>query len=150
MISWPKESFVDDEPLTILFLGKDFYNMGSYFKSQVQSRSLTVQGRNISVKQLTQIKLDDVIEKVLKRTHILYIMSSYKGSIAELLRAIGKKPVLVIGDSSRFPILGAMIGLDVSNKNISISVNLSAIKNANLEVSAQLLQHAKIVKGKNE
>ena len=150
MITWPEGSFVDDAPLSILFLGKDYDEMGSYFESQVRSRSLTVKNRNISVKQLAQTELDDVVAKALKRTHILYIMSSYKGSIVELLRAIGKKPVLVIGDSSRFPIAGAMIGLDVEKKNISISVNLGAIMNANLKISAQLLQHAKIVKGKNE
>jgi hypothetical protein len=150
MITWPEGSFVDDEPLSILFLGKDYDGMGSYFESQVRSRSLAVKNRNISVKQLTQTDLDDVVAKGLRRVHILYIMSSYKGPIFELFRAIGEKPVLVVGDSSRFPIAGAMVGLDVEEKNVSISVNLNAIKKANLKISARLLQHAKIVTGKIE
>ena len=150
MITWPEGSFIDDEPVSILFLGKDYNEIGNYFASQVRSRSLTVNGRNISVKQLSQTKLDDVVRNDVKKCHILYIMSSYRDPIMELLRAIGKRPVLVVGDSSRLPLEGGMIGLGIEKKRVSISVNLDAVKNADLKISVQLLQHAKIVKSKNE
>jgi hypothetical protein len=146
MVTWPENSFVDDKPVSILFLGKDDNEIGSYFESQVRSRSLTVKGRKISVKQISQTELDDVVREKIKKCHILFIMSSYKGPILKLLHAIGNRPVLVVGESSSFPEEGGMIGLSIEKKRVSISVNLDAVKNTDLKISAQFLQHAKIVK----
>lgn len=149
-VAWPDASAMADEPLAILFLGKDYNEMGKYFESQIRARSIAGKSRRISVKRLTQTEFDDVLAEELRRIHMLYIMSSYNGSIAELVRAIGKRPVLVVGDSARYALEGGMIGLDIKEKHVSISINLDAVKNANLEISAQLLQHAIIVKGKND
>jgi hypothetical protein len=146
MITWPENSFKNSEPISILFLGKDYNDIGSYFEKQVRNRSLTVKGRKILVKQLTRKGLDDVVRKELKQCHILFIMSSYKGPVMELLHAIGNRPVLVVGETSSFPKEGGMIGLSIEKKRVGISVNLDAVKNKNLKISAQFLQHAKIVK----
>ena len=146
MTTWPESGFINDEPIVILFLGKDHNEIGNYFKSQVQSLSLTVKGRKLAVKQLTRTKLDDVVRKEVKQCHILFIMSSYKGPILELLHAIGDSPVLVVGETSSFSIEGGMIGLSIEKKRVKISVNLDAVKGKDLKISAQLLQHAKIVK----
>jgi len=89
MITWPESSFINDEPIVILFLGKDHNEIGNYFKSQVQARSLTVQGRKLAVKQLTRTELDNVVRKEVKQCHILFIMLSYKGPIMKLLYSIG-------------------------------------------------------------
>lgn len=146
MITWPENSFIDDEPISILFLGKDYNEIGSYFESQVRSRSLTLKGRKILVKQLAKAELNDVVRKEVKKCHILFIISSYKGSILKLLHAIGKKPVLLVGESSSFLLEGGMVGLSIEKKHVGISVNLDAVNNSDLKISAQLLQHAKIVK----
>jgi len=89
MITWPESSFINDESIVILFLGKDHNEIGNYFKSQVQARSLTVQGRKLAVKQLTRTELDNVVRKEVKQCHILFIMLSYKGPIMKLLHSIG-------------------------------------------------------------
>jgi len=146
MTTWPESSFINGEPISILFLGKDYNEIGSYFESQIRSRSLTVKGRKLAVKEIARTELDDVVREELKQCHILFIMSSYKGSIMELLLAIGDRPVLVVGESSSFPKEGGMIGLSIEKKRIGISVNLDAVKKNDLSISAQLLQHAKIVK----
>ena len=146
MTSWPGSSFKNNEPITMLFLGEDHNKIGSYFESQVRSRSLTVKGRKLSVKKNGSEKLNDVVREELRQCHMLFIMSSYKGPILELLQAIGDRPVLVVGESSSFPQEGGMIGLNIEKKHVSISVNLDAVKKKDLKISAQLLQHAKIVK----
>lgn len=148
MITWPKGSFLNNEPISILFLGADTNGIGGYFVSEARSRSLIVKGRKLVVKQLVRPKLDDVLRKELKQCHILFIMSSYKGSIMELLYAIGNNPVLVVGETSSFPTEGGMIGLSVNKGHIGISVNLDAVEKKDLSISAQLLQHAIIVKSR--
>lgn len=147
MTTWPESSFINSEPITILFLGKDHNKLGSYFESQVRSRSLTAKGRKLAVKQLTRTELDDVVREELKQCHILFIMSSYKGPVMELLLAIGNRPVLLVGESSSFPKEGGMISFSIEKKHVSISVNLDAIKKTDLKISAQFLQHATIVNG---
>jgi hypothetical protein len=146
MTSWPESSFINNEPITMLFLGEDYNGISSYFESQVRSRSLAVKGRKLAVKEIARTELDDVVREALKQCHMLFIMSSYKGPILELLQAIGDRPVLLVGESSSFPQDGGMIGLSVVKKRVSISVNLDAVNNADLKISAQLLQHAKIVR----
>jgi YfiR/HmsC-like len=146
MTTWPESSFINGEPISILFLGKDYNEIGSYFESQIRSRSLTVKGRKLTVKEIARTELDDVVREELKQCHMLFIMSSYKGSIMELLLAIGDRPVLVVGESSSFPKEGGMIGLSIEKKHVGISVNLDAVEKNDLSISAQLLQHAKIVK----
>jgi hypothetical protein len=146
MTSWPESSFIDNEPITVLFLGEDYNEIGSYFDSQVGPGSLAVKGRELAVKEIRRTELDDVVREALKQCHVLFIMSSYEGPILELLQTIGDRPVLVVGESSSFPQDGGMIGLSVVKKRVSISVNLDAVNNADLKISAQLLQHAKIVR----
>ncbi len=146
MVTWPETSFENSDPITLLFIGNDSEGIGSYFVSQVQSRSLLVKGRILSVKQLFRTEFDDVVKEEVKKCQILFVLSSYKSPVLELLQAIGNRSVLVVGESSSFPKEGGMIGLSIEKKRIGISVNLDAVKNKNLKISAQLLQHAKIIK----
>ena len=145
MTTWPESSFIASEPISILFLGKDDSEIGSYFKSQVQSRLLTVKGRKLEVSEMPSTKLDDVIRKGLAHCHVLFILSSYKGDIMELLLSLGDRPVLVVGESSSFPAQGGMVGLGIEKKHVTISVNIGAVEKNDLKISAQLLQHANIV-----
>lgn len=146
MVTWPETSFENNDPITLLFIGDNSGGIGSYFASQVRSRSLTVKGRTLSVKQLFRTEFDDVVREEVKKCHILYILSNYKSPILELLQTIGNRSVLVVGESSNFPKKGGMIGLSIEKKRVGISVNLDAVKNQKLAISAQFLQHAKIMK----
>jgi len=145
MISWPENSFTNNDPINILFLGTDTNGIGRYFESQARSQSLTVNGRMLAVKRLARNELDEVVRKQLTQCHILFILSSYKGSVLEMLHTIKNSPMLIVGETSSFPINGGMIGLSVGKKHVRISVNLDAIKNSELKISAQFLQHVTIV-----
>ena len=150
MVSWPAHSFKTGEPILILFLGKDNNELGSYFDAKVRSRALTIHGRKLAVKLVDRSKLDRVVRKELKQCHILFVFSTYNGSLSKLLHAIGNRPVLVIGESSSFSNDGGMIGLYVEKERICISVNLDATAKKDFLISAQLLQHAIIVRTVHE
>jgi hypothetical protein len=145
MITWPETSFKDTDGISIVFLGEDYNEIGRYFDTQAKSRSLTVNGRKFVVKEIRSTDLNDAVRKELSSCHILFILSSYTGSILDLLHIIGNNPTLVIGESSSFPEEGGMIGLSIEAKHIGISVNLDAINKTELKISAQLLQHATII-----
>jgi len=145
MITWPENSFTNNDLINILFLGTDTNGIGLYFESQARSQSLTVNGRMLAVKRLSHTELDEVVRKQLHQCHILFILSSYKGSVLEMLHTIKNSPMLIVGETSSFPINGGMIGLSVGKKHVRISVNLDAIKNSELKISAQFLQHVTIV-----
>lgn len=62
--------------------------------------------------------------------------------LSSLLRIIGRKGVLTVGDSADFANDGGMIGFVIINGTVRIEINLAAVKNAGFQVSAKLLEVA--------
>ena len=56
--------------------------------------------------------------------------------------------ILLVGQGHEFIEQGGMINFAVNDKRIKLEVNLSAIEQAQLKLSSELLKHAKLVTGK--
>jgi hypothetical protein len=84
------------------------------------------------------------IEQV-KDCHILYIGANEERRVAQVLKALGGRQVLTVGESDLFPRKGGMVSMVNRKGRIRLSVNLQAIKASELPVSSKLLQLAEIV-----
>ena len=134
-VKWPDSLFPDkDSPLVLGILGEDPFD--SYLDEVVRGEK--VDGHPIKVVRYRSI------EQV-KHCHILYIGASEERRTAELLKALGRKQVLTVGESDLFPRRGGMVSMVNRDGRIRLSVNLQAIQASELGVSSKLLQVAEIV-----
>lgn len=65
----------------------------------------------------------------------------------QLLQAVGRSPVLTIGEAADFVEDCGMIGLFVAANRVQFAVNLGAAQSAGLKMSARMLQLAQRVRG---
>jgi len=76
---------------------------------------------------------------------ILLVTNTSSKRQTALLEAISKQPVLTIVDNDHFINRGGIIGLDIQQNHVQFAINVTASKTAGLDISAQLLQLAKIM-----
>jgi len=83
----------------------------------------------------------------LGQCQILFVSDSEKRRISEILVAIGKAPVLLVGEMENFVQLGGMIQFVTTDKGIQFEVNVETARWHGLQFSARLLQLAGTVIG---
>lgn len=74
--------------------------------------------------------------------HVLFISSSEKDRMQEILSGLGDSPVLTVSDTEGFLKAGGMISLFIINNKVRWGINQKRIVRAGLQVSAKLLQLA--------
>ncbi len=77
---------------------------------------------------------------------MVYVPEASEAVLGAVLRAIRGVPVLVIGESKNFASAGGMVGLVLEEGRIRAQIGLSAVEAAGLQISAELLRHAQIVR----
>lgn len=83
----------------------------------------------------------------LGESSVLFFGRSGSGRFQHLLESFKGKPVLTISDKAGFASRGGMIEIILREKKLGFIINLKAVKEANLYISAQLLQLADIIEG---
>ncbi|MFQ5495464.1 MAG: YfiR family protein [Phycisphaerae bacterium] len=142
-VTWPKGAFDSDKaPLVIGVLGRDPF--GRILDDTVQSK--TVRGRRIEVRRLKWNREED--RKALPRCHVLFVCTSERGRLDDVLVWLNRAPVLVVGDDSRFAARGGMIGLVLDRGRIVFEINREAVERADLKASAKLLKLARTTRPK--
>ncbi len=128
-VQWPDTAFGSESNLQICVLGD---NPISPALSTIENK--TAQGRNVVVRR--SLKASEAAE-----CNILYVAD------ARALPAAGRAApgALTVSDSTGFAEAGGMIGLVTLDNKVRFEVNLDAINDAGLKVSAQLLKLAKAV-----
>ena len=137
-VHWP-----DDRPrkqgekIEVCFIADDDFEqiLKSIEKKPVQNRNIHV--RRISDRTLLSI------------CNMLFIHEVQITNLQDLLAEAKKHDILTIGDLPQFAQKGGMIGFVVYQDRIRLEVNLGAIQNTELEVSAKLLEIALHVIGQN-
>ncbi|WP_334181155.1 YfiR family protein [Methylobacter sp.] len=79
----------------------------------------------------------------LKNCHMVFIDSSINA--AAIIRELKGLPVVTVSDKPNFVDQGGMIGLVQTDNRLSFEINLDAINNEGIHISAQLLKLAKRV-----
>ncbi len=134
-IEWPASSFPDaSAPLRICVLGQDPF--GQQLRGITNEK--TVNGRKLEVNQVTDLRQA-------RSCHILFIASSEKASMKQILEGLGGASVLTVGDSKGFADLGGMINFVLENDRVQFEVNRKAAEQVGLKISSKLLSVAKFV-----
>lgn len=151
MIDWPQKAFNDkDSPFVIGILGEDPF--GTTIAPVLEK---TIKGRKIVLRRFGRFKADEknknqdtaatVTFEDLRSCHILFICSSERESILQIIEAVKSYPVLTVGDAilSFIENQGILNFIPWNENKIGFEVNIGASKNAGLKINSEILRVAK-------
>jgi len=131
-IDWPPEAFADDKsPFTIGILG------ANPFGSALEQ---TVAGKKINDHPIMIQPLSAAIEAT--NCHIVFISTSEKKRLAEIVQDLRGSAVLTVGETERFIEAGGIINFVPEANKIRFQINSEGAKAARLKISSKLLSLA--------
>ncbi|HEV7488453.1 MAG TPA: YfiR family protein [Thermoanaerobaculia bacterium] len=134
-IRWPPRTGLDaSSPFVICVIGRDPF--GRELDAVMHGQN--IHGRRIVVKRLAR-------PEEAARCDVLFIGSSERAALPQILDAVHNEPVLTVGDMDHFAELGGMINLTTEDNHIRFDINKGAIDRAGLKAASQLLGLARIV-----
>jgi hypothetical protein len=134
-VEWPASARpAANEPFTIGILGQDPF--GKDFDDAIKNER--VSHRPVSLRRARELS-------ELEGCQAIFISASESKRLAELLRGVERKPVLIVGEESDFAMRGGMIGFIRAGGKLRFEINPAAAERAGLKLSAKLLQVGKIV-----
>lgn len=132
-VDWPDES---SPVLEICIAGHDPF--GSNLEDTVGGHAIN--GRSIVIRRLV------ALERI-RQCDVVFISSSEKSRIAQVLASLGGAHVLTVAEIPGFAAAGGMIGFVVDQDNLRFDINAGAAERAGLKVSSRLLRLANSVIG---
>jgi hypothetical protein len=132
-IEWPDKSLDNSPTLTVYILGDDPF--GAHLDA---IKDKLIKGKTVVVKQIAS-------PAALKNVGILYISSSEKEQLQDILKGISGLPILTVGDTQSFATRGVMVNFYLENNKIRFEINLEAARLAGLKISSNLLKMGKII-----
>jgi hypothetical protein len=135
-VEWPSSAYASAQsPDVMCVLGWDPF--GNSLTSLVSDK--TVDGRPV---QIRHVKNDQEV----RACHVLYISSSERKHLSQILSNLTGASVLTVGEMSQFAERGGMVQFALEEKQVHFQVNLDAASRSGLKISARLLTLARIVK----
>jgi hypothetical protein len=136
-VEWPPSAFRGaTAPLQICILGRDPFGQG--LRDIVSTK--TVNGRKFEVDYLVDMQLA-------RACHILFIASSEKARVKQILESMRGTVALTVSDTEGFAEQGGMIDFVLDNDRVVFEVNRNAAEQAGLKISSKLLSVARVVIG---
>lgn len=126
-VTWPQQY---NDSLVIGILGK-----GALGNEWHGVTSKMFHGRRVKV--LKSNELDELSE-----CNLLYIEENNSKKLSRLLLTLRDRPVLTIGDSPEFLLLGGTLNMFVQDNRLAFSINLAQARSVGLEISSNLLKLA--------
>lgn len=136
-VDWPADRFTDENsPLLLCVIGTDPF--GPTLEHTVSGRK--IKGRSIRIKRIKGIK-------GLKRCHVLFVSSSERENMREIVASLAGASVLTTGDMDRFANQGGIISLIKRRNKIRFEINSNAAAQSGLKFSSYLMRLAsKVIK----
>ena len=134
-VKWPDDvlSNTQKKTLNICILGKDPF--GHAIDLLLNK---TAQGRSVAIEYIKEVNPNT-------QCHVVFITRSKSNKIEQILSQLSEKNVLTVSDIDQFAIKGGCISLHVFKGKVRFNVNKKAADNADLKISAKLLELAKAV-----
>lgn len=137
-VQWPQAAFAQpDSPIVIGILGTDPF--GSMLDRVVAGKKIG--GRSFVIRRLEWGK--DAAN--LKECDILFVSSSERKHMADVVHTVKHLPVLTIGEAPGFAAGGGVIRFVIEDNRVRFEINVDAAHDAGLDISSRLLTLAKIV-----
>lgn len=134
-IDWPPSSFASRQsPFAICILGSDPF--GAAIDDTLRGK--TVEEHPVVIERAKEPS--DV-----RHCQIVFISSSEKHRLAEILMALQGANVLIVGESERFADSGGTVQLLLEQNHIRFAINTDAAESSGLRISSKLLALAKVV-----
>lgn len=132
-IEWPAAPpQPQGEPFVIGVIGRDPFN--GYLEAIARAR--TIKGRPVKIAHLASLD-------AIRSCQILFIASSEKGSVVEIVARTRTYPVLTIADTPGALSSGVMINLYTAENKVRFEVNEQQLSRVGFAASAQLLKLAR-------
>ena len=134
-VTWPPQAFgAPDSPINFCTLGRS----GTIDELDSSIKGKIVNGHPIVIRHLHGFE-------EINNCHIFFLADSAGKRQQELFQAVGKLPVLLVGETSGFAQHGGDVDFIVDNGKVIFEVNTVAAENAHLKISSKLLTLARIV-----
>ena len=136
-VEWPANIFPSvDTPVEICVVGRNPF--GHALEDSIAGK--TVGGRRLEITHLSR-----GVE--LRSCQILFISSSEKSQMPEILQKLAGASVLTVSDTSGFTENGGIINFVLDGDRVRFDANVEAAGQAHLRLSARLLTVARAVVG---
>ena len=129
-VEWPVGASTNaDAPFVVGVLGDDPFGMmlDEVIKGE------TIRGRPMVITRKRRI--DD-----LKDCHLIFVCSSERGKIRDILEALRGHFALTVSDADQFCAQGGMIGLISEGGRVHFEINQKAAEQCDLKISSKLLR----------
>jgi hypothetical protein len=134
-VEWPAEVFQETGAVIIIgVLGEDPFGT-----SLETIEGKTIEGRKVVTKRFRSARDAQV-------SHILFISSSEKDRLAEVVKSLKGIRVLTVGETERFVEVGGIINLYIESNKVRFEINVDSAERAGLKISSRLLGLAKVVR----
>lgn len=134
-VEWPAESLSGDSPFTVGIIGDDPF--GGVIDQAMNGK--VINGRQIQLKRLK-------LGQNLRECHILFISSSEKKKIAQIVDTLRGANTLTVGECDAFAQQGGMINSIMEDNRVRFEINTAYAEQAGLKISSKLLTLAKTVR----
>ncbi len=139
-VEWPADAFSSaDAPLQVCVLGQDPF--GSDFEQVILDKA--VNGHRLEVVHPSGVPQA-------RACQILFVASSGKQQVREILQGLRTASVLTVGDMAGFAKMGGVIDFVLDESRVRFEINLQAAERAHLKLSARLLTVAKLIMSEEE
>jgi hypothetical protein len=132
-VDWPSHG---NGPFVIAVIGRNPF--GTHLHEIASTRR--IKGRPLEVRYH-----DDITD--IDRCDILFIASSEKRDLREILARTASRPILTVGDTAGFGAAGVIINFYNSGDTVRFEINEAALDTSGLRASSKLLKLARIVEG---
>jgi hypothetical protein len=137
-VEWPAAAFNDDNAAFIFgIVGEDPF--GSALDQTINGK--TINGRQLVI---TRLKWG----QNLRGCQILFVSSSERSHLAQILGSLSGASVLTVGEMAQFSQQGGIIRFMMEENKLRFEINTEAAAGAGLKVSSKLLTLAKTVRGR--
>src|SRR5262245_13785607 len=131
-VEWPAQAFSNStSPLLIGVLGEN------PFQDQLDK---IIQNKKVDDHPLMATQLRSPVEAT--NCHILFISTSEKARLPQIIKGLESTSVLTVGEMDRFTETGGMISFVLEGGRIRFKINNEAATNAKLKISSKLLSLA--------
>jgi hypothetical protein len=135
-VEWPTSALPDSQPSIVLcILGQDPF--GANLQQTIAGKM--VHGRALEMRRIREIG-------AAQGCHILFISSSERSRLPQILDAFQKRPVVTIGEMDQFAQLGGMVNLIIEENRVQFEINIDTAERAGLTISSRALKLARIVR----
>jgi hypothetical protein len=142
-VKWPKETDQNDksQPFVIGIIGENPF--GKILDIAYNEQSYRIKDKKVKIKYIKANNPDEI-----PGCHILFISSSCKNNLSEILAITRDKPILTIADTKGYAEKGVLINFFISKRKIRFEINEELFHKASLKVDIRLLRMAKIVRNR--